>query len=89
MAWSHITPENRIAVAQQKTGRQLLIPLHRDLLSAFAVAKRDHVSIITTAYDQSFSVDGLSRWMRDAMLTQACRLVVSRTACGRQPAAAA
>ncbi|MGJ5242810.1 tyrosine-type recombinase/integrase, partial [Bradyrhizobium oligotrophicum] len=67
MAWSHITPENRIAVAQQKTGRRLLIPLHRDLLSALAVAKRDHVSIITTAYGQSFSVDGFSQWMRDAI----------------------
>jgi integrase len=67
MVWSHITPENRIAVAQQKTGRRLLIPLHRDLLSALAVTKRDHVSIITTAYGQSFSVDGFSQWMRDAI----------------------
>ena len=36
MAWSHITPESKIIVAQQKTGRCLLIPLHRDLLSALA-----------------------------------------------------
>ena len=34
MAWSHTTPENKITVLQQKTGRRLLIPLHRDLLGS-------------------------------------------------------
>lgn len=67
MASSHITPENKIIVAQQKTGRRLLIPLHRDLEAALAVAKRDHLSIITTVYGKSFTVDGFSQWMRDAI----------------------
>ncbi len=92
MAWSHIAPENRIAVAQQKTGRRLLIPLHRDLLSALAVAKRDHVSIITTAYGQSFSVDGFSQWMRDAItdagLPLGCQPHGLRKATGRRLAEA-
>jgi enterobacteria phage integrase len=36
MAWSHITPDNKITVVQQKTGRRLLLPLHRDLLITLA-----------------------------------------------------
>jgi len=67
MAWSHITPDSKIAIAQQKTGRRLLIPLHRDLLSALTEAKRDNVAIITTAYGKAFTVDGFSQWMRDAI----------------------
>jgi hypothetical protein len=56
-----------IAIAQPKTGRHLLIPLHRDLLSASAEAKRDNITIITTAYGKAFTVDGFSQWMRDAI----------------------
>jgi integrase len=67
MAWSHITPDRKIAIAQQKTGRNLLIPLHRDLLSALAEAERNNVTIITTAYGKAFTVDGFSQWMRDAI----------------------
>jgi hypothetical protein len=37
------------------------------LLSALAVARRDHVSIITTAYGKAFTVDGFSQWMRNAI----------------------
>jgi len=67
MAWSHITVDNRIVVQQQKTGRRLLIPLHRDLLAALAVAERKHVAILTTAYGRLFTVDGFSQWMRNAI----------------------
>jgi enterobacteria phage integrase len=68
MAWSHLTADNqKIAVIQQKTGRRLLIPIHRDLLTAFAAARRDHVSIITTAYNRPFTVDGFSQWLRSAI----------------------
>jgi enterobacteria phage integrase len=67
MAWSHITPENKLAVVQQKTGRRLLIPLHRDLLTTLTAAKRDHIAIITTMYGKPFTVDGFSQWMRDAI----------------------
>ena len=41
--------------------------LRRDLMAALAAAKRDHVAIITTAYGKSFTVDGFSQWMRDAI----------------------
>jgi integrase len=67
MAWSHITAENKIVVVQQKTGRRLLIPLHRDALTALAAAKRAHVSILTTMYGKPFTVDGFSQWLRDGI----------------------
>ena len=88
MAWSHITPENKITVLQQKTGRRLLIPLHRDLLTTLAAAKREHVSILTTMYGKPFTVDGFSQWMRDAITHAGLPLLGGRrTACARQPAA--
>ena len=67
MAWSHVTPDNKIAIVQHKTGRRLLVPLHRDLLQALAGAARDHVAILTTAYGKAFTVDGFSGWMRQAI----------------------
>jgi integrase len=67
MAWSHITADNKIVVVQQKTGRRLLIPLHSDLVTALAAAKRAHVSILTTMYSKPFTVDGFSQWMRNAI----------------------
>lgn len=67
MAWSHITAENKIIVLQQKTGRRLLIPLHRDLLTVIAATKRAHISILTTMYGSPFTVDGFSQWMRDGI----------------------
>jgi integrase len=67
MAWSHIAAENKIFVVQQKTGRRLLIPLHRDALTALTTAERAHVSILTTVYGKPFTVDGFSQWMRNAI----------------------
>jgi hypothetical protein len=64
MAWSHITAEDKIVVVQQKTGRRLLIPLHRDLLATLAAADRGHVSILTTMYGKPFTVSlGLGWWV--------------------------
>jgi enterobacteria phage integrase len=92
MAWSHITPENKITVVQQKTGRRLLIPLHRDLLTTLAAAKREHVSILTTMYGKPFTVDGFSQWMRDAIadagLPLKCQPHGLRKATGRRLAEA-
>src|SRR5260370_12507214 len=67
MAWSHITVENKIKVVHQKTGKPLLIPLHRDALSALAAFKRKHISLLTTAYGKSFTVDGFIQWQRAAI----------------------
>lgn len=67
MAQTHITPDRRIRIKQQKTGRDLLIPLHRDSVEALDAFDMQHVVIITTAYGRPFSVDGFSSWMRDAI----------------------
>ena len=67
MAQTHITPERKIRIKQQKTGRELLIPLHRDTIKALDAYDMQHVVIITTAYGKSFTVDGFSGWMRDAI----------------------
>ena len=92
MAWSHITAGTKISVTQQKTGRRLLIPLHRDLLTALAAYKREHVTIITTAYGQPFTVDGFSQWMRGAIteagLPLSCQPHGLRKATGRRLAEA-
>ena len=92
MAWSHITAENKIVVLQQKTGRRLLIPLHRDLLATLAAADRGHVSILTTMYGKPFTVDGFSQWMRDAIthagLSIDCQPHGLRKATGRRLAEA-
>jgi integrase len=92
MAWSHITAENKITVVQQKTGRRLVIPLHRDLLKALAAAKREHVSILTTMYGKPFTVDGFSQWMREAIseagLPLECQPHGLRKATGRRLAEA-
>jgi enterobacteria phage integrase len=92
MAWSHITADGKIVVVQQKTGRRLLIPLHRGLLSALAAAQRAHVSILTTVYGKPFTVDGFSQWMRDAIsdasLSLDCQPHGLRKATGRRLAEA-
>lgn len=92
MAWSHITPGNKIRVVQQKTGMSLTIPLHGDLVAALDVAERRHVSILTTAYGRPFTVDGFSQWIRDAItaagLPLECQPHGLRKAAGRRLAEA-
>ena len=58
MTWSDVTGAS-IRVVQQKTGRKLAIPLHRELLAVLAAAGREHVTIINTGYGQPFTVDWL------------------------------
>lgn len=66
MTWADVS-EGTIRVVQQKTGRKLIIPLHRDLLAVLTAAERDHVTIINTEYGKPFTVDGFSQWMRNAI----------------------
>lgn len=91
MAWPHIV-NGTITVEQQKTGRKLLIPLHRDALTALEETTRAHIVILTTAYGRPFTVDGFSQWMRDAIaaagLPLACQPHGLRKATGRRLAEA-
>jgi integrase len=92
MSWSHITPDSKIVVSQQKTGRRLLIPLHRDLVTTLGGAKREHISILTTMFGKPFTVDGFSQWMREAIteagLPLGCQPHGLRKATGRRLAEA-
>ncbi len=87
MAQTHITPERKIRIKQQKTGRELLIPLHRDTIEALDAFEMQHIVIITTAYGKPFTVDGFSGWMRDAIskagLPLGCKPHGLRKAAGR------
>jgi enterobacteria phage integrase len=68
MTWSDVS-DTAIRVVQQKTGRKLVIPLHRRLREVLALAERnrEHVTIITTEYGRPFTVDGFSQWFRNAI----------------------
>jgi integrase len=91
MTWADVSGET-IRVVQQKTGRKLAIPLHRELLAALAAANRDHLTIINTEYGRPFTVDGFSQWMRAAItaagLPLECQPHGLRKAAGRRLAEA-
>jgi integrase len=91
MTWSDVTGTS-IRVVQQKTGRKLALPLHRELLTTLATADRDHATIINTERGRPFTVDGFSQWMRvaitDAGLPLDCQPHGLRKAAGRRLAEA-
>jgi integrase len=91
MTWADVSGET-IRVVQQKTGRKLAIPLHRELLTALAAANRDHITIVNTEYGKPFTVDGFSQWMRAAItaagLPLECQPHGLRKAAGRRLAEA-
>lgn len=85
MTWADIAGD-AIRVAQQKTSAKLVITLHPDLCRALAMAKREHVSILTTAYGQPFSLKGFGNMISDAI--QAAKLPPRCKAHGLRKAAA-
>jgi enterobacteria phage integrase len=91
MTWADVS-DGAIRVTQQKTGRKLTIPLHRNLLEVLAVADRDHVTIINTQHGKPFAVSGFSQWIRDAItaagLPLECQPHGLRKAAGRRLAEA-
>ncbi|MBY6242335.1 tyrosine-type recombinase/integrase [Methylosinus sp. Sm6] len=91
MTWGDVTGDT-IRLTQQKTGARLVIPLHRDLRAILAVAAREHVTILNTAFGKPFTVDGFSGFMRDAIaeagLPLECRPHGLRKAAGRRLAEA-
>lgn len=91
MTWADVG-EGIIRVLQQKTGRKLTIPLHRELIVVLTAAEHDHLTIINTEYGKPFTVDGFSQWMRDAItaagLPLDCQPHGLRKAAGRRLAEA-
>lgn len=91
MTWADIS-RGFVEVVQQKTGRKLRIPIHADLQKVLGVAPREHVTILNTEFGKSFTVDGFSQWMRDAIraagLPLECQPHGLRKAAGRRLAEA-
>jgi len=57
MRWDALTP-NGIAVRQAKTGKQLLLPIHRELRAELDAIPRRAVTILTTKGGRPWTVDG-------------------------------
>ncbi len=66
MTWADIAGDV-IRVVQQKTGTKMVVPLHPALQVELAVAKRGHMSILTTAFGSQFSVKGFGNMVSDAI----------------------
>jgi integrase len=91
MTWADINGDS-IRVVQQKTGAKLVVPLHSDLQEILATAARNHVTIMNTEFGKPFTVDGFSRFLRDAIksagLPLGCQPHGLRKAAGRRLAEA-
>ena len=92
MTWTDVEGGAAIRVVQQKTRAKLIIPLHANLRAILASASKEHVTILNTAFDRPFTVDGFSAFMRDAIagagLPLECQPHGLRKAAGRRLAEA-
>jgi len=50
---------------QEKTGTELIIPLHPSLAAIIAAAPRDHLTFVTTRLGGPFQGSAFSRWFRE------------------------
>ncbi len=91
MAWTDVVG-NAINVVQAKTGTRLTIPLHPSLSAALRAWPRNHVVILTTAFNKPFSYAGYGNMMADAIaaagLPDRCVLHGLRKAAARRLAEA-
>jgi integrase len=58
-----------IRVTQEKTGTDLTIPVHVNLLQAIEATPTEHLAFLTTQYGQPFTSDGFGNWFRKACRT--------------------
>lgn len=91
MVWADVAGD-AIRVVQQKTGAKLTITLHPELQRVLAIAPRSHMAILTTAYEQTFSVKGWGNFMSTAIsaagLPSRCKAHGLRKAAARRLAEA-
>ena len=58
--------DGKVALAQQKTGVKLLIPVHTELTSAIeAMPKHEHLTFLVTSFGKPFTPAGFGNWFRD------------------------
>ncbi|AKO96175.1 Site-specific recombinase XerD [Marinovum algicola DG 898] len=90
MGWQHVDG-NLIAVKQQKTGANLLIPIHPKLKAVLDQMPRDNMTFLLTDYGKPFSANGFGNWMRkrcDEAALSVCSSHGLRKACARRLAEA-
>jgi integrase len=66
MTWAQLDSD-AIGYVRNKTGVGVELDIHRELHKALVAAPRQHVTIVNTEYGRPFTVDGFSRFMRDAI----------------------
>lgn len=54
----------RLSYRQEKTGRQLTIPLHPALLEILAASPDEHLTFLVTAHGKPFTAAGFGNWFR-------------------------
>ena len=64
MGAQHIR-EASLHVKQQKTGAELIIPVHPNLATVIAAAPRQHLTFVTTRHGGPFEGSAFSRWFRE------------------------
>jgi integrase len=57
--------EGSLHIKQQKTGAELIIPVHPALAAIIAAAPREHLTFVTTRQGGPFEGSAFSRWFRE------------------------
>jgi integrase len=65
LTWNQV--DDGVCYRRHKTGVQVDMDVSDDLAKALAATPRNHVVVIATAYGKPFTVDGFSRFMREAI----------------------
>jgi len=61
----HDMRDGRIHLVQEKTGKSLAIPIHRNLRRSLAIAKHGDQTLLVTAYGKPFTTNGFGNWFHD------------------------
>ena len=69
--------DGALSVTQEKTGTEIAIPVHQDLLALIEATPSGHLNFLVTDYGKPFTAAGFGNWFADrcneAGLPQGCR----------------
>jgi integrase len=65
MGLQHFVSADEIKVRQEKTGTELVIPLHPELLEALVLAPKNNLTFLVTEKGAPFTAAGFGNWFRD------------------------
>jgi integrase len=58
--------DGALHVKQEKTGAELIIPIHPELAAVITATPSGHLTFLTTRFGRPFEGSGFSHWFRDA-----------------------